>query len=82
MTDKILTRLANRKILSVSEADMLMQNFKRLKTYQVTYDDVPKEYKATSDLDLIEFLKETEITVSIISIQEKIVTYRTVDYTF
>ena len=83
MTDKELTELINKRTFSTGELSILAQCKSRIKTYIVTfYDDFEEveELKSTSDLSLIEYLNEFYMTEHIIRIQEKLTTYRDVDF--
>jgi hypothetical protein len=85
MTDKELTELINKRTFSAGELSILSQCKSRIKTYIVTFDDgieEVEELKSTSDLSILEYLNEFYMTEHIIRIQEKLTTYREVDYSF
>ena len=83
MTDKELTELINKRTFSTGELSILAQCKSRIKTYIVTFDDgieEVEELKSTSDLSILEYLNEFYMTEHIIRIQEKLTTYRDVDF--
>ena len=85
MTDKELTELINKRTFSTGELSILAQCKSRIKTYIVTFDDgieEVEELKSTSDLSILEYLNTNYMTEHIIRIQEKLTTYREVDYSF